>query len=111
MPTDDELAGLLRELRGAAWTRHVRRSDPRYGDLVRRLSASAQSLDEAIEQLSELPADVPERVHHAETLVIACELEATMPSMTVEDELGRVLDATGLSGRNREVVARRLGSD
>lgn len=61
MPTEsDELALLLRQFDGETWTRRLRRSDPRHGDLVRRLSPSAASLAEAIEELWRLPADAPD---------------------------------------------------
>jgi hypothetical protein len=112
MPTEgDELALLLGQLEGEAWTRRLRRSDPRHGDLVRRLSPSAPSLAEAIDELWQLPADAPERVHYAEVLRIARELAASAPATTVEDELSQILDEAGLNGRQRQIIARRLGWD
>jgi hypothetical protein len=112
MPTErDELALLLRELEGEAWTRRLRRSDPRHGDLVRRLSPSALSLAEAINELWRLPADAPERVHYAEVLRMAREFAVTALETTVEDELSHLLEEAGLNGRQRQIVARRLGWD
>jgi hypothetical protein len=112
MPTEgDELALLLRELEGEAWTRRLRRSDPRHGDLVRRLSPSAPSLAEAIDELRQLPVDAPQRAHYAEVLRMARELAAGAPATTVEDELSRILAEAGLNGRQRQIIARRLGWD
>jgi hypothetical protein len=112
MPTEgDELALLLRQLEGEAWTRHLRRSDPRHGDLVRRLSPSARCLAEAIDELWHLPGDAPERMHYAEVLRMARELAASAPGTTVEDELSRILDEAQLNGRQRQIIGRRLGWD
>jgi hypothetical protein len=110
MPTD-EFGQLLQKLRGAPWTRRLLRSDPRYGDLVRRVSSTARSLAEAIEELSQLADSAPERVHLAEALRMAFELEGAMTTTTIEDELGGLLDAAKINGSNREIVARRLGWD
>lgn len=112
MPTEsDELVLLLRQLNGERWTRFLRRSDPRHGDLVRRLSATATSLAAAIDELAQLPVDLPERDHHADVLRMAKELAASAPATTVEDDLGRILDEAELNARQRQVVARRLGWD
>jgi hypothetical protein len=112
MPTEsDELALLLRQLEGEPWTRRLRRSDPRHGDIVRRLSTTATSLAAAIDELNELPVDAPERLHHADVLRIARDLGASAAATTVEDDLGRILDDAALNSRQRQAVARRLGWD
>ena len=112
MPTEsDDLTLLLRQLVGEPWTRRLRRSDPRYGDLVRRLSTTAKSLADAISELSDVPLDAPERVHHAEVLRMAEEFAAEVPARSVEDDRSQLLDEAAFSSLQRRVVARRLGWD
>ena len=112
MPTEpDELAVLLRQLDGEAWTRRVRRSDPQLGGLVKGLSASAQSLAAAISELREPPAEASLRAHYVETLRRARQLAATVTAQPLEEELAEILRLAGLDNRQHQIVARRLGWD
>ena len=96
MPTESDELELSCAARWPAWTRRLRRSDLATGS-CQRLSPSATSLAEAIDELWQLPADAPERDHHAESLRMARSSPLTLPRLTVEDELGRMLDEAGLT--------------
>jgi transcriptional regulator with XRE-family HTH domain len=112
MPTDsDELLTLLRQLDGETWTRLIRRSSPEHAEMMKRLSPTARSLAEAIEELWQLPADAPERDHYAEMLRITRERSRTLTPDHVEDELQTLLLRSGISEPGRQILARRLGWD
>jgi hypothetical protein len=110
-PNEDELDRLLREMRGLAWTRRLRRSDPRYGDLVGRLSSSARSFAEAMEQVRQIPRHAPERGHAAEALRIAREISRQLPTGALEDEFRTALRFAHLAESGARAVSMRLGWD
>jgi hypothetical protein len=129
---DDDLSRLLAELSGADWPPGLRREDPRCGHLVKALSAQAESLAEAIVELSARPVNDPARSHLAELLRMARDYShaASEPGVvarpaarqaedlaepeangTVEDELEGMLRRVRLNPVQTQMVLRRLGWD